>query len=1478
MDITSYIKSKLDEFRNTVTTGYNKVADALPLVPNTSQIQSFVSNPVQYVSNPKYNNGNNLYSTSPFQVSSAVQQAFNSPQVKAFGSLISPQRGINDISQGFQGVNQQMIQPTLNLVKQGVPSAVKMGVQTFPGARGAIDTLNQFGVKTPDILNQAPRGVDLLNIAGLAGATKIVPNMIGGYLGAGFKAGENALSKQPLTQGLGDAYNQGFQFSAQLGPVEKFTSWVAAPILSKLKLVSPILDKVVTKLTPGEVTGFKSWISESLKQGNKSGLSMSVFGALQDAKNPEEALKNVWDQYKMGFAFGGGSKAFETAIPGLVKPALKLGGQTGDLYKNGLYGNGESGMVGNSRSIHPEDYKLYDQANTIIHEKGKFSPAEIAKATNDLRVLGEKYLPVSDQPANGNPVLLANRLTARMAKDALATPGNVGSVNLNAKVDTGIFKSPYERGDIGKIQAELENMLGVPSDAGFKQKQSILGQNYAILQQAADAGAPGAPEAVARAKELFSAIELAQKGKAVGIEAKINEPIGQIDRTKLTGRQLDMTNEQLLKGRKGVAQPETQAGAPKTQTVDPFLAELDAAAAKRDAMPATFSPSETAKQQRQMIQEEMKRPYVDKKYSKNVPDYASSDAPGVAGKAEFNASDPQGGFMDHFKRWIGKREAAKTRATQAVQPIVSIPKEISWDVVRAVEEPGFKTTPEVKSYATKIRSMYDSLIAQAQKSGVDVEYLKNYITHQWKESPEQIQQMLGASQKFKFSLERQIPTYQEGIAMGLTPKYTTPAQIMEAYVTKLVQTKANLDFFTALKRNGIVVDASIGSRTNGFKPIDAAGFPKSRSSMDGTLVEGQYYAPAKVADTINRVFNPQEAPVALQKAADISSGMQNVLMSGGAPKTPLNSWSVAQATKEFMAGRIKKPVVSFIRSFSGDASNKFFADNAGQIIKMQERNIPVSSSWNATDLIDKSSLEKHLGKDFSSAFEKLTGEATFKRFMPQLQISFFNDAEASLLKKGHSATEAADIAAQAVKNFYGVKPSDVRALSNPTAEAAKTALAFAPQYRESMLNFWINNIKSVVPVSIERSAEGMKFKLNNPLSPQNASNTKFMIGSLLALAGMDQANRALNDGRSMWNNPKGDEDKLFVPVSKITGNAEDKTVIKIPWLSSLAFLPRTGVKMLKAAANLDFAQVGREAKGFLSTPLRPLADVGTNQDYFGNNIYEDNAAVGDKAKSIGGYLLKEYGLQHPYAKTAYDAATGKIGSVAQGLTQATELPVRFTTTDKVNSQYYFQNKDQALSGLNAGERKAFDSLPKYDVNNPSSYDKEDSRLRYAIFANNPKVFEAKKAIELASAKQNGTPLDPIYLLSGDEARAVFTFYQASPGSQERRDLKTQYPIINSFLDARTKYFNDKDMQAIQDQYSKGQITQEQASAATQALNDKIASFASGGSKKPKKIASSRVRKVRFSKAKVKIGKFKMFKFPKLAKLKKYKVKKLTARA
>jgi len=70
-DLISNLKKKLKG-------GYNTVADALPIVPNTSQIKSFASNPVQFMANPSYNGGNNLYRTTPFKIAANTQNFIES--------------------------------------------------------------------------------------------------------------------------------------------------------------------------------------------------------------------------------------------------------------------------------------------------------------------------------------------------------------------------------------------------------------------------------------------------------------------------------------------------------------------------------------------------------------------------------------------------------------------------------------------------------------------------------------------------------------------------------------------------------------------------------------------------------------------------------------------------------------------------------------------------------------------------------------------------------------------------------------------------------------------------------------------------------------------------------------------------------------------------------------------------------------------------------------------------------------------------------------------------------------------------------------------------------------------------------------------------------------------------------------------------------------------------------------------------------
>lgn len=201
-----------------------------------------------------------------------------------------------------------------NILKQGIPSALKIGSYISPG----LSSVRMSGVYPQ--LSSPITGRDVLKTAGLAGMGNLTSNIIGGGIGAGIKAIENIGSKKPIGQDVGKSYREGVQFSSQLAPVEKLTSWIASPTIKALSNKFPVFNKVVNKLTPGEVKDFTTWVTESLKQGNKSGLAMSVFGALQDSKNGQETLKNIWDQYKMGFVFGAGGKAVGNLKPGVIDP------------------------------------------------------------------------------------------------------------------------------------------------------------------------------------------------------------------------------------------------------------------------------------------------------------------------------------------------------------------------------------------------------------------------------------------------------------------------------------------------------------------------------------------------------------------------------------------------------------------------------------------------------------------------------------------------------------------------------------------------------------------------------------------------------------------------------------------------------------------------------------------------------------------------------------------------------------------------------------------------------------------------------------------------------------------------------------------------------------------------------------------------------------------------------------------------------
>jgi hypothetical protein len=721
-------------------------------------------------------------------------------------------------------------------------------------------------------------------------------------------------------------------------------------------------------------------------------------------------------------------------------------------------------------------------------------------------------------------------------------------------------------------------------------------------------------------------------------------------------------------------------------------------------------------------------------------------------------------FINDLKQkiidWMNKRNASELIGIKKASQI-QIPEGVNFDdLIKKIENPDMKVDKNTQEVASKIRKLFDELYNDAKKSGIDMNYVKNYITHIWQEPIEEvIQKYKSLGQKFKFSQERILPTYEEGIKMGLTPKYSDPRQIIAEYVKNLEKAKANIELFKTLKEGGFISE----KRIPGFEPLTAAGFPSKQVRIgENKIYEGVYYAPKEVADLVNKVFSGNEPNVVLGTLSKVSSSLQDLVMSGGIPKTPINAWTLAQLQKEFTSGRIISPLKSFFISFSEDATKKYFANNINDAIEAQKRGIDLRIPLNIENLKDKGFIEGVFGKNISEAWNKFINEPTFKRFMPTLQLQFFIDTKNSLLKKGIPLNEAYDIAAKATKNFYGITSSAERLFRDQNLESLKTILFFAPRYRESMFSFWLNNLKA----------------LKNPLAPENANNVRFLLGGLLVFLGMNQINK-LNTGHSMLENPKGMEDKMLIKLP-------DGSYVGVPFMSSIATVPRALFRQAMRIKEMDLSGAAKDALSTYSSVLaKPIFDVFSNSDYFGKPIYDEGDSEGVRREKVAKYLFSQY-LAHPYLKEIFDPRNQKDPAY-QRLSRAMELPFRFYTQKTINTKYFFQFRDEALKMLNNQERKALDAIPKID-NSTDPNDPNRRILKYQIYLTYPKTFQAKQLIELAMAQKTGKEVDPLYLVDYNTASKYMRYETLPEGSPERKAMVKLYPELNVLFQARSEYF------------------------------------------------------------------------------------------
>lgn len=738
-------------------------------------------------------------------------------------------------------------------------------------------------------------------------------------------------------------------------------------------------------------------------------------------------------------------------------------------------------------------------------------------------------------------------------------------------------------------------------------------------------------------------------------------------------------------------------------------------------------------------------------------------------------------FDDIFAKWIGKRESARTVGVET-GAAVNIPKTVKGsDVISYIEGSKKNVSPEVKQAAATVRKQFDDLYKYAQKSGIDIGYMKDYVTHIWKEDPAAVSQAYKtASKRFGFAGNRSIPTYEEGIKMGLTPKFSDPRQLIAEYSKKLETTKANIEFINNLKEQGLIVQ----KRLPGFQPITGVGFQSPSVKIGENVIrEGNYYAPPRVANLIDKVFSPNESPTWLRTAAKSSGVIQDIGLSGGIPKTPINAWTVAQMQKEILAGRIKGPFKSLFTSLTTEGSNNYFKENSQFIKEQQLNNIPISTSFNTESLANRTGLSKFFNADleglkldkgvkenmqvFRNNFKKIWGatvnEPTFKRFMPTLQTEFYKDARNTALKAGKSEAEAIQIATKATKNFYGLTSTDATAKQSKIGHDVIQTLFFAPKYRQSMVNFWVNNIKS----------------LKNPLAIENRANAKFLVGSLLTYLAYDKVNQFYT-GRHMSENPPGKEDKVLIPLG-------DGFTMGVPFLSSIATMPRTAFKIGKDVVGGNLPGAIKEAKGFLSMGLKTPLDIATNEDYFGGQIYEPGSK--DQLKDITTYASGAYG--HPYIREMTKYLQGKQ-PLYQTVSKMMELPLRYYKDSSIASGYYYQSVDDAKKGLSPADSAI---LSKWIAKKPEgqSYAQETTfNMAEALEKlSRPDLLKREAQIKIQTALKNKQSLDPFYLLPPEQQQTLLRLQTFYPGDKQKTDLtNANIEWLKPYWTARTAYFDE----------------------------------------------------------------------------------------
>lgn len=737
-----------------------------------------------------------------------------------------------------------------------------------------------------------------------------------------------------------------------------------------------------------------------------------------------------------------------------------------------------------------------------------------------------------------------------------------------------------------------------------------------------------------------------------------------------------------------------------------------------------------------------------------------------------------------MKDWRNENIVSRVNANEVAQGFTDIPEKDGWKLIQYVQNPTNRSAYELdfdvnkyQSQISKLRQFYDATRQEGLKQGLEINYLDNYLNQIWKETPNQINAKIkaGAGKNPGFTKERFIPTYQEGVSIGLTPRYTHPAQLVAHYKLQLDKALANRKMADRLIESELLLPASKAPMD--WKTIDSPFFPKVKLETGvAEPIVMDYKAPPDIANAINNIFEVRE-PGLLSKMAKLSKGVQEFALSAGIPKTPINSFTLANMQKEILSGRIKGPFASLAISLSDQKTAQYFKENQQILKDMASEGIPTFTNTDFgsmyKNLAEKKNFWQNLFGGAKDLFDSAFNEPTFKRFMPLLQTQFYKDAYEGALKDGLDNNQAKRIASEATKNFYGLTD----AFSRPgQTEDVLSAFVMAPRFREAMIDFWGKTVKSLDPKTFSDKAF--------------SANRKFIVGAGITWALYNIMNKQAT-GRWMFENKDGKELSLEIPI----GGGRS---FYLPFLFTIGTVPRRFIEAGGELVGGDIAGATQKMTSFASIPVNALSMVATNRNFYGSPIYQEDDSGLAKLSKMSGAVTGQ--MSHPWIRTGLELLTDQR-TLKEALPGMLEVPLYPSASSDVAhlrgkqiqqfKDLYEQNPDGAYQFSEA--KKQSQELSDQKKQLEEKYNPKDKTWLESLFS--PKQ---AKAVEKDSIS-NGDKV----MYWDDEAQSVktidFSKYTGEAPSDPIKKVRWEGEKFDKAMEiyrSETDTLNDQDKEAI----------------------------------------------------------------------------------